>query len=91
MLPIVADPISAPMMLGEAVDETPESKDGAVVEFLGSAAASDPKLTHEENDGQDDTVGYKGAAHDEVRCALTEIVALTEAQCCNASKNQLRP
>jgi hypothetical protein len=67
------------MMLGETVDEAPKSEDGAIVEFLGSAAASDPELTDEENDCQDNTVGNKGASHDKVRCALPEIVALTEA------------
>jgi hypothetical protein len=91
MLPIVANPISAPMMLGETIDETPKSEDGAIVEFLGSAASSHPKLTDEENDCQNNTVGNKSASHDEVRCALPEVVALTEAQCRDASKHQLCP
>lgn len=79
VLPIITDPVGAPAVLGESVDATPCGEDGAVVEFLRVAAPPEPDLADKKNNGEENSVANERAAHDEVRSALTEIIALTEA------------
>jgi hypothetical protein len=91
MLPVVLNPRGAPAVLGEGVDASPSGNDCAVDEFLGPTAASNPHLTHEKDDGQENAVCDKGTAHDEVGSTLANVVALAESKRGNATEQHLRP
>lgn len=91
MLPIVTNPICSPVVFGECVDASPQCQHGAIVEFLRAPALAKPNLANEKYNGEDDSIGDEGASHDEMRSALSEIVALAEAQCRDSAKNQLDP
>lgn len=91
VLPVVSDPSTAPAMLSEGVDATPSSNDSAVKELLRSSAPLQPNLTNKQNDSQHDSVANESAAHDEMCQALSEVVALAEAQGRDATEYDLRP
>ena len=91
MLPVVLNPISSPSMLCERVDAAPSSNDAAIIKLLRPPSASDPKLPHNKEDGQQDTVGDECAAHDKVRKTLTQMIALAEPQCRDAAEDHLHP
>jgi hypothetical protein len=93
MLPIVLNPRSAPSMLSEGIDTAPRRDGRAVEELLRSARPPQPNLPHEQDDRKQDAVPNEGAAHDEVRRTLPDMVArcLAEAQCSDAAEKHLRP
>lgn len=91
VLPIVADPGRAPAVFSESVDAPPGGNNSAVEEFLAAACAAQPQLTDQEDNSQEDAVGDKGAAHDKVRQALAEMVALAEAESGDSAKHHLDP
>lgn len=91
VLPVVAHPGGAPPVLGEGVDATPGGDDGAVEELLAAAGAAEPELADKQDDGQEDAVGDKGAAHDEVGQALAEVVTLAETESGDAAEEHLHP
>lgn len=91
VLPIILDPGGAPAMFRKGIDEAPNRNDGAVVKFLRSASAADPSLSRKEDDCQDNAIGDECATHDEMSRALTDVVALAEAESRNASKDHLHP
>lgn len=91
MLQVIAYPRSSPSVLGEGIHAAPRSDDHAVVEFLRAAGATQPDLTNEEQDGVDNAVGDESGTHDEVGGTLTGVVALTEAQGSDSTKQHLDP
>lgn len=91
VLPIILDPGGTPAVLREGVDAAPSGNDSAVVELLRSSCAANPDLSREQNNGQKDTVGNECASHDEVGCALTNVIALAETKGGDTSKDHLHP
>lgn len=91
VLPVIFNPRGAPAVLREGVDAAPRRNDGAIVKLLRPPRAPHPDLADQQNNGENDTVAYEGAAHDEVRGALADVLALAEAQRRDAAKDQLRP
>lgn len=91
VLPIILDPGGAPAMFREGINAAPDGNNRAVVKFLRSASAADPGLSRKEDNSQDDAIGDKCATHDKMRGALADMVALAEAEGCNASKDHLHP
>ena len=91
VLPVVLDPGGAPAVLGEGVDAAPDGNNGAVEELLRATGAADPNLSCEKNNGEENTVGDEGAAHDEVGSALAQVIALAEAERRDATKYHLDP
>jgi hypothetical protein len=78
-------------MLSKGVDTAPDGNDQRVEEFLASSRPFQPELADQQQDGQEDTVGDEGAAHNEVCRTLAGMVSETESECCYASKNELYP
>jgi hypothetical protein len=91
MLPVVPDPLGAPVVFGKGIHAAPRADDDTIIKFLGAAAATDPNLADGEDDCQDDAVRYEGTAHDEVRGTLSYMLALAEAESRDAPENHLRP
>lgn len=78
-------------MLSERVHATPTGDDERVEEFLRSSRPTEPELTYEEKDCKDDAVADECRAHDKVGGALAEVIALAEAQRCDAAEEHLHP
>lgn len=91
MLQVIGNPRSTPAVLCERVDAAPDGNDERVEELLASSCFAQPELTHQEQNGQHDTIGDESASHDEVRQALTQMVATTESERRQPSKNHLYP
>lgn len=91
VLPVVPDPGGAPAMLSKGVDAAPDGNDGGIKEFLRTTGAAHPNLAPKEDNGQDNAVCDKCAAHNEVCSALAKVVALAEAESGNAAENHLNP
>lgn len=91
VLPIILDPGGTPTMLCEGIDTAPDGNNGAVVKLLRSACAANPGLSGKEDNSQNDAVSDKCATHDEMSCALADVIALAEAEGRDASKNHLHP
>ena len=91
MLPVVPDPVGAPVVFGKGVDATPRPDNDAIIELLRAPAAADPELTDGKDDCQDDTIRNERATHNKVRGTLPHVLALAEPQSRNATKYHLRP
>lgn len=91
VLPIILDPGAAPAVLRKGIDAAPDRNDGAIVKLLRSSSAANPRLSRKEDNSQDDAISDKCATHDEMSRALADMVALAEAEGCNASKDHLYP
>lgn len=91
MLQVVVHPGAAPAVLGEGVDASPGGDDERVEELLAATGATEPILADEQQDRQQNAVRDKGAAHDEMRQALAEVVIATEAHGGNAAEEHLHP
>lgn len=91
VLPVILDPGGAPAVLGKGIDHTPRSNDSTVEELLRATRPLDPDLTNDQDESKDNTIGNKGASHDEVGSTLTDVLALAEAERGDASKDQLGP
>lgn len=91
VLPVVLHPGGAPAMLSKGIDTSPGSNDGAVEELLRASAPAHPHLTDKENDGEEDSVGDEGTAHDKMGGALAEMIALAESESGDAAEEHLGP
>lgn len=91
VLQIVVNPWTAPAMLSKSVNTAPGGNDERVEEFLAPAGATQPVLTDQEEDGQQDSVSDKRTSHNEMCEALAEMVAATETQSSDATKEHLHP
>lgn len=91
VLPIILDPGGAPAMLRKGINAAPNRNNGAVVKLLRSACTADPRLSRKEDDGQNNTISDESATHDKMSRALADVVALAEAEGCNAPKDHLHP
>ena len=80
-------------MLGEGVDASPDGNQQAVEELLAFAGASEPQLSHKEDDRQDDAVSDESTPHDEMRQTLPDMITLfsAESQCGDCTKKYLHP
>jgi hypothetical protein len=78
VLPVIPDPGRAPAVLGESVDAAPGGDNDAVKELLAPAGPTQPELADQQQEGEQDRVRDKGTAHDKVRQALAEVVALAK-------------
>ena len=79
VLQVIVYPSSAPPMLGERVDASPESDYQAVEELLTPACPPQPHLPNKQQDCEDDSVCNERAAHDEVSQTLSQVIASAEA------------
>jgi hypothetical protein len=91
MLPVILYPVFTPSVFSERIDTSPSRNDGAVIKLLGSSAVSNPNLTNNKNNGENNTIGDKGASHNELGPALADMVTLADTKCRNSAKNHLRP
>jgi hypothetical protein len=87
----VVPPFLSPAVLGEGVDAAPSSNHKRIEELLASSGAPQPDLSNEEQDNEDDPVGDKGAAHDEMGQTLSGVVGSAESKRCDATKDKLDP
>ena len=70
VLQVVLDPRATPAVLGECVDAAPKADHKTVPELLTSSRASKERLPVKQEDGENDSIGDEGGAHDEVRQTL---------------------
>lgn len=91
VLPVVPDPVGAPAVFSECVDASPSSDHRAVVKLLGTTSSSEPDLSNQQDDSEQDAVSHECTAHNEVSGALTDMIALAETKRSDAAKDQLCP
>jgi hypothetical protein len=91
VLQVVVAPFLSPAVLGEGVDAAPSSDHERVEEFLAPSGTPQPNLSNQEQDDKHDSVGDKGAAHDEMSQTLSGVVGPAESKRCDAAKDKLHP
>jgi hypothetical protein len=91
VLEVVVRPWSSPAMLGEGIDATPRGNDERVEELLAPSSPPQPHLPDQEQNQENDAVCNEGAAHDEMRQALSGVVSSAEAERGDASEEELHP
>jgi hypothetical protein len=91
VLQIVVRPWLSPPVLGEGIHTTPSRNNQRVEELLAPSRPAQPVLSHQEKNGQADTVPDESRAHDEVRKTLTHVIGLAEAHHGNTTEEHLRP
>lgn len=91
VLQVVVHPGATPAVLGEGVDTAPGGNDRGVKELLATASATEPVLSNQQQNCQQDTVGDESTAHDEMRRALPEVITLTESERRDSTKQNLHP
>ncbi len=89
MLDIISNPIPTPSMLCKRVDTSPSSNHRAIKELLAPPCPPQPGLAHQQHEQHDYAVADKGAAHDEVREALPEMVVTAKTERCDAAEEHL--
>lgn len=91
VLQVIVRPGLAPSMLSKGVDTSPRGDDQRVEEFLTPPGAAQPKLAHEKENGQQNSVGDEGASHDEMGQTLPQMVLSAVAHGCDAPEQHLNP
>lgn len=91
VLQVIMHPRPAPAVLGKRVDAPPDGDDQGVKKLLTPAGPTQPELSDEKHDHQQDTVRDKRTAHDKVRHALSQVVVATESQRRDPAEQHLRP
>lgn len=91
VLQVIVHPGPAPAVLGKRVDASPDGNNQRVKELLTAAGATQPELSHEQQDRHEDPVRDKRTSHDEMRQTLSHVVVATEPQRRNPAKQHLRP
>ena len=91
MLQIVLHPRRAPAVFRERVHAAPCGDQQRIEELLAPPRACEPPLTDQKQDREDDSVADEGAAHDEMRQALAQMIPPAEPQSRDTPEQHLHP
>lgn len=91
VLQIVMRPGLAPSMFSKGVDTSPGGDHQGVEELLTPPGAAQPKLAHQKENCQQDSVGDEGTTHDKMSQTLSQMVLSAVAHGRDTSEQHLNP
>ena len=91
MLQVVLHPRRAPAVFRERVHAAPGGDQQRIEELLTPPRPREPPLTDQQQNREDDPVPDEGAAHDEMRQALAQMIPPAEPQSRDPPEQHLHP
>lgn len=85
------NPSGTPAVLSESIDTAPSSDNQRIEELLTATRLAQPELANEKENSQANTIPDECTTHNEMSQTLAEVIATTEAQRGNTTKEHLRP